>query len=104
MELQVDFGLMGRVEWDGVKRDLHALIFTSVFSRHVFVWLTHTQTTEAVLTGFEEAWRYFGGIFHVVIPDNCKAIVGHADSCGARLTTEFMEYAQCRVLRLTLPG
>ncbi len=95
-ELQVDFGHMGRVDWGGTCRELHALIFTSVYSRHSFVWLTHSQTIEAVVEGFEEAWRFFGGVFHVVIPDNCKAMVAHADANDARLTIEFLEYSKHR--------
>ena len=44
-------------------------------SRHQFVWPTFAQTTGEVIAGFEAAWRYFGGIFSVVIPDSMKAIV-----------------------------
>lgn len=95
-ELQVDFGLLGRVAWDGTDRKLYALIFTAVYSRHTFVWPTHLQTVEAVLEGFEEAWRFFGGIFAVVIPDNCKAMVAKADACDPKLTVEFLEYCQHR--------
>jgi len=58
-ELQVDFGRMGVVTWEGPgqKRTLWALIFTAVYSRHMFVWLTFRQTFEAVVEGFEEAWQ-----------------------------------------------
>jgi len=37
------------------------LIFTAVFSRHMFVWLTFAQTLEAIVAGCEAAWRFFGG-------------------------------------------
>ena len=36
-EAQIDFGLMGYVTLDGVRRKLHALIITLVFSRYMFV-------------------------------------------------------------------
>jgi hypothetical protein len=71
-ELQVDFGRMGLVAdpVSGRRRVCWALIFTAVYSRHCFVWLTFRQTTEAVIEGFEAAWRFFGGVFAVVIPEN----------------------------------
>lgn len=98
MECQVDFGRMGLVPdpASGRCRVCHALIFTACCSRHCFVWLTFTQTTAAVIAGFEAAWVFFGGIFKVVIPDNLKAIVQQADPMGPRLNQAFVEYAQAR--------
>ncbi|EUA19257.1 integrase catalytic region domain protein [Mycobacterium xenopi 4042] len=32
---------------------MHALIFTAVYSRHMFVWLTFNQTLEAIVAGCE---------------------------------------------------
>jgi hypothetical protein len=75
---------------------LWALIFTSVYSRHMFVWLTYSQTLAAVIDGFEAAWSFFDGIFHVVIPDNLKAIVDKADPINPRINDAFYEYAQAR--------
>ncbi|MGH8937428.1 MAG: hypothetical protein ACRDXD_14390 [Acidimicrobiia bacterium] len=85
-ELQVDFGRMGLVPdpASGRRRVAWALIFTACYSRHCFVWLTHRQTTEAVIAGFEAAWGFFGGVFRVVIPDNLRAIVTQADSVAHR--------------------
>ena len=95
-ECQVDFGRLGPVP-DGERRRLcWALIFTCCYSRHQFVWPSFTQTTEAVIEGFEAAWRYFGGIFPVVIPDQMSAIVEVADNVEPRINDTFMEYAQSR--------
>jgi len=69
---------------------------TAVYSRHTFVWLTFRQTLEAVIAGFEAAWAFYGGVFRVVIPDNCAAIVAAADPLNPRLTIGFREYAQSR--------
>jgi transposase len=98
VELQVDFGRMGLVpDGDaGRQRVCWALIFTAVFSRHQFVWLSFRQTTEAVIEGFEAAWAFFGGVFKVVIPDNMEAIVDKADRLEPRLNKAFVEYAQAR--------
>lgn len=97
-ELQVDFGKLGRISdaEASKQRDLWALVFTPVVSRFSFVWLTHRQTTEDVIAGFEAAWAFFGGVFATVIPDNMKTIVDGADSLEPRLNQAFVEYAQAR--------
>jgi hypothetical protein len=97
-ELQVDFGRMGLIPdpASGRSRVCQALIFTAGFSRHCFVWLTFRQTTADVIEGFEAAWRFFGGVFKVVIPDNLKPIVDHADATEPRFNQAFVEYAQAR--------
>lgn len=97
-ELQVDFGKMGLVfdAETGRQRVCWALIFTAVFSRHSFVWLSFRQTTADVIAGFEAAWAFFGGVFAVVIPDNLSAIVDTADALDPRFNAAFVEYAQAR--------
>jgi len=97
-ELQVDFGRLGfLVDPDsGRRRVVHGLVFTACYSRHCFVWLTHRQTTVDVIEGFEAAWRFFGGVFRTVVPDNLSAVVDHADSLAPRLNQAFVEYAQAR--------
>jgi transposase len=97
-EVQVDFGRLGLLteQIDGRRRVVHGLIFTAVYSRHVFVWPTYRQTLHDVIAGFEAAWAFFGGVFAVVIPDNMKAIVAAADATEPRLNDAFREYAQAR--------
>ena len=97
-ELQMDFGKMGLIPdpTSGKRRVVHALIFTAVFSRHTFVWLSFRQTTEAVIAGCEAAWAFFGGVFHVLIPDNLTPVVEKADRLEPRLNQAFVEYAQSR--------
>lgn len=97
-ELQVDFGKVGLL-FDpeaGRRRTCWALVFTACYSRHCFVWLGFTQTTEAVIAGFEAAWGFFGGVFAVVIPDNLKAVVDQASATEPRFNQAFIEYAQDR--------
>ena len=98
VECQIDFARMGML-FDpvaGRRRVVHALIFTAVYSRHMFVWLTFSQTLTAVIDGCEAAWAFFGGVFKVLIPDNMSAIVAHADSVNPRFTVGWLEYAQSR--------
>jgi len=97
-ECQVDFGRMGLLDdpQAGRRRVVHALIFTAVYSRHCYAWLTFRQDLPAVIAGFEAAWAFFGGVFKVVIPDNMAAIVDRAHPTEPRLNRAFAEYAQDR--------
>lgn len=101
-ELQVDFGKLGRIPDPdlGRMRDLWALIFTPVVSRFSFVWLTHRQTIDDVISGFEAAWVFFGGVFATVIPDNMKTIVDQSDPLHPRFNQAFVEYAQARGFKI----
>jgi transposase len=96
VECQVDFAQLGllRDAETGRRRRVHALIFTAVLSRHLFVWLTYSQTLTAVIAGCEAAWAFFGGAFRVLIPDNLKAVVTAADAVNPRLSPGWLDYAQ----------
>ncbi|MGH3999883.1 MAG: IS21 family transposase, partial [Pseudonocardiaceae bacterium] len=96
VECQIDFAQMGFIldAVTGKKRRVHALIFTAVVSRHMFVWLTYSQTLVAMIAGCEAAWTFFGGCFKVLIPDNLKAVVTHADAVNPRLSVGWLDYAQ----------
>jgi transposase len=97
-ELQVDFGAVGWITEGGRRRRVWALVFTAAVSRHQFVWLTYRQRVEDVIAGCEAAWRFFGGVFRVLIPDNLKAVVTKADALSPGLNETFLEYAQARGL------
>jgi transposase len=96
VECQIDFAQMGFIldPETGKKRRVHALIFTAVVSRHMFVWLTYSQTLTAMIAGCETAWGFFNGVFKVLIPDNLKAVVTAADAVNPRLSTGWLDYAQ----------
>jgi transposase len=95
-ECQVDFGEMGLLLDPATQRRRRtwALVFTAVYSRHQFVWLSQAQTLEAVIAGCEAAWAFFGGVFKVLIPDNMSAIVAKADAVNPVLTAGWLDYAQ----------
>jgi hypothetical protein len=97
-ELQLDTGWMGLLEPDasGRRRRFRAWIFTSVYSRHRFVWPCLQETTHSAIEACEAAWEFFGGVFAVLISDNTKAIVQHADPLDPLLNPTFLEYAQTR--------
>jgi len=96
VECQLDFAQLGLLfdAETGRRRRVHALIFTAVVSRHMFVWLTYAQTLSAVIAGCEAAWAFFGGVFRVLIPDNLKPVVTGADAVNPRLSAGWLDYAQ----------
>lgn len=96
VECQVDFAQLGLLldPVTGKRRRVHALIFTAVLSRHMFVWLTYSQTLSAVIAGCEAAWEFFGGVFRVLIPDNLKAVVTKADAVNPQLSKGWLDYCQ----------
>jgi transposase len=95
-ECQLDFGYMGMLHdpVTGRRRKVHALIFTAVYSRHMFVWLSFSQTLETLVAGCDAAWLFFGGVFKVIVPDNASPIVADADSVNPRFTAGWLDYAQ----------
>ncbi|MFI5782705.1 IS21 family transposase [Nocardia sp. NPDC051570] len=96
-EVQVDFGRLGMLtDAEDRRRVTHGLIFTAVYSRHMFVYPTFRQTLADVIAGFEAAWVFFDGVFAVVVPDNMKAIVDSAHATDPRLNDSFREYAESR--------
>ena len=74
VECQIDFAQTGFIldPDNGHKRKVHALIFTACYSRHMFVWLTYSQTLAAVIAGCQAAWEFYGGVFKVIIPGNLR--------------------------------
>jgi hypothetical protein len=97
-EVQLDFGYLGMIPDGERRRKLHALVFTAVFSRYCFVFLTFSQTTAAVIAGCEAAWAFYGGMFRVLIPDNLKPVVDKADRLDPGWNREWLEYMQARGL------
>jgi transposase len=97
-ECQIDFGRMGTLHDPASERmrAAYVLIFTACLSRHCFVWVSFSQTTEAVIDGCEAAWAFFGGVFATVIPDNMSSVIDKASPTEPRFNQAFVEYAQSR--------
>lgn len=99
-EVQVDFGAMGTMHdaETGRLRRLQALVVTLVVSRYQFVWPTFAQTTEAVCEGLDAAWRFFGAMARVLVPDNMSAMISTADPLAPTIVAAFQDYVQARGL------
>jgi hypothetical protein len=97
-EIQLDTGWMTLLARDAERRRrrFRAWIFTPVLSRYRFVYPCWREIIASAIEACEAAWAFYGGIFKILIPDNTKAIVIEADPLAARITPEFLEYAQAR--------
>lgn len=97
-EVQIDTGWVGWLKADlaGRRRRFRAWIFTPVVSRYRFVYPVFRETTETAIEACEAAWRFYGGVFDVVIPDNPKCLVQTADPLEPVINLGFLEYAQAR--------
>ena len=95
---ETDFGKLGLIPdpETGSRRVLHALIVTLVFSRHQYVFLTHSQKLKDLIEGLERAWEFFGGVTARLIIDNMKAAVTKADRYDPIFQRIFEEYARYR--------
>ena len=62
-EVQVDFGRLGMLTdaGDGRRRVVHGLIFTAVYSRHMFVWPDLSPDTARCDRGVRGRVGVFGG-------------------------------------------
>jgi len=80
-ELQVDTVWMGYLEPDeiGKRRRFRAWIFTSVATRHHFVYPCFRETTETAIEACEAAWRKTAG-FWLVCDDPWR----RRDACQRR--------------------
>ncbi len=97
-ELQLDTGWMTLLEPDlfGKRRRFRAWIFTPARSRYRFVYPSFRESTAIAIEACEAAWEFYGGVFHVLVPDNMKAIVKRTDALEPIIIPAFLEYAQAR--------
>lgn len=97
---EMDYGRLGRIADPdtGRQRTVWALVVVLPFSRHMFVWPTHTQTLDDAVEGLERAWEFFGGMPRHLVIDNFPAAVAGVDRYRPRLTEGFMAYTGHRGL------
>ena len=95
---EMDFGRLGYIHDpdSGRRRTVWALMVVLVYSRHCFLWPTHSQRLDEVIAGLEGAWEFFDGIPKYLVADIFPAAVAGADALHPRLTRGFLEYSQHR--------
>jgi transposase len=96
VECQLDFARMGLVNDPGAgrRRVTHALIFTAVCSRHMFVWLTFSGDPGRGDRRVRGGVAVLRGVFRVLIPEGMSPIVADADPVTPRFTVGWLDYAQ----------
>ena len=82
-EVQVDFGYLGMISDGDRRRKLHALVFTAVFSRYCYVFLTFPQTTAAVIAGLRGGVGVLRRHVHGGDPGQPEAGGGRGGPAGA---------------------
>jgi hypothetical protein len=95
-EAHIDFGLMGHVLVDEVRRQLWVRLVTLSFRRDQFVWPSFTQTVEDVCQGLDAAWAFFGGVVRRLVLDNATSMVVRADAQPPTLQRALAEDVQSR--------
>jgi len=95
---EVDFGRLGIICDPASRRNrvLYGLVVTLVFSRHQYVYISHSQKLKDLIGGIEEAWEFFGGVVRRLIIDNMKAAVVKADRYEPIFQRTFLEYSRYR--------
>jgi hypothetical protein len=69
---------------------------TLIYSRHQYVWATHSQKIADVLEGLELAWEFFSGVTARVVLDNLRTAITKADRYEPIFQRTFEEYAEWR--------
>ena len=95
---EIDFGRLGYLVDPQTQRRrlLWALVVILVYSRHMYVHVTRSQTVADVIAGLEAAWEFFGGVTARAIVDNLKAAIAKPDRYEAVFQRTFGEYAEHR--------
>ena len=93
-EAQVDFGRGPWVVDDGHKHKTHILRVTLSHSRKSYSEAIYRQITEAFIRCLENAFRHFGGVPAVLVPDNLKAAVINADWFDPDLNPRIVSFAR----------
>jgi transposase len=73
-QMQIDFG-QKRVMIGRVLVTVHLLVAVLSYSRRIFVRAFLTERGDGWREGIADAFRHFGGVVHVVLGDNAKALV-----------------------------
>ncbi len=74
---QVDFAYVGKVldPVSATRRKAWVFLMTLGFSRHFFMYVVFDQSVATWIDLHVRAFRYFGGVPRVIVPDNLKAAV-----------------------------
>jgi len=93
-EAQVDFGYVGRyLDSNGDMRKTYAFCMTLSYSRFAYVKMVFDQSIHTFLQCHVEAFKYFGGVPHIVKIDNLKAGVIEASFYEPIMQCQYNSFA-----------
>ena len=93
-EMQFDFGQGAWIRAEGKRRRPHLFRAVLSHSRKGYSEAVWRQDTETVLRCLENAFRAFGGVPALVVPDNLKAAVLQADWFDPELNPKLEEFCK----------
>ncbi|MFO0904509.1 MAG: IS21 family transposase [Pirellulales bacterium] len=94
-EMQVDYGTGARcADQTGVLRKTHLFRVVLSYSRKGYTEAAWRLTTESFIRSLENAFWALGGVPRLVVFDNAKAVVSHADWYDPELNPKIVEF--CR--------
>jgi transposase len=94
-QMQIDFG-QKRVVIGGTPVTVHLMVAVLSYSRRIFVRAFLAERGDDWREGIAEAFRHFGGVVHVVLGDNAKALVVKRDRESNTVTFHPAYLAFCR--------
>ncbi len=93
-EAQIDFGRGAPIVAGGRMRKTWAFRIVLSHSRKGYSEVVFRQTTDAFIQCLENAFRHFGGVPRLLVPDNLRAAVSRADWFEPELNPKVREF--CR--------
>jgi len=93
-EAQADFGAGAPIIGADGKRRTHVLRLGLSFSRKAYSEPFFQQTTDNLLSAFENAFRHWGGVPRTLVIDNLRAAVAQADWYDPELHPKIIAFCQ----------
>ena len=91
---QVDWGVAGYINIDGVRRKVSYFVMVLCYSRMIYVEFTLGEAQEFWLTCHENAFKYFGGVPKKVMVDNCKtAVISHCSGEDVVFNSHYQDFS-----------
>ena len=92
VQMQIDWGHFGSLDYDGCRRKLYALAVIESHSRMLYVAFTHSQRQEVLHQSLVEAFRYFGGSPKEIVVDNMLTAVTERVGSMVRFNEAFLDF------------
>jgi len=112
-EAQVDFGYIGHLKLkNGKRKKAWIFVMSLSYSRYMYVKIVFNQSVETFINCHKSAFKFIGGVPHIVKIDNLKAAILEADFYQPTIQKNYAAFANhygfmaepCRVYTPTDKG